>query len=118
MPTYEFVPPKRTIIALLGLGLLVACKPEANRSTGSANAAVGSAPAQGTGASAADDGQWIRPAKDYASTRFSGLTEINTTNVQNLRTIATFSTGALRGHEAAPLVVGSTMYVITPFPHY
>ena len=29
----------------------------------------------------------------------------------------TFSTGVNRGHEAAPLVVGSTMYVVTPFPN-
>jgi PQQ-dependent dehydrogenase (methanol/ethanol family) len=92
------------------------CRPEASRSTGSANAERGSAPASGT-ALPPDDGQWVRPAKDYASTRFSGLTEINTTNVKNLRAIATFSTGVLRGHEAAPLVVGSTMYIITPFPN-
>ena len=29
----------------------------------------------------------------------------------------TFSTGINRGHEAAPLVVGDTMYVVTPFPN-
>jgi PQQ-dependent dehydrogenase (methanol/ethanol family) len=29
----------------------------------------------------------------------------------------TFSTGMLAGHEAAPLVVGSTMYVVTPWPN-
>ena len=29
----------------------------------------------------------------------------------------TFSTGVDRGHEAAPLVVGSTMYVVTPYPN-
>ena len=57
-------------------------------------------------------------AKDYASTRFSGLTEINTANIRSLRAIATFSTGVLRGHEAAPIVVGATMYIITPFPNY
>jgi PQQ-dependent dehydrogenase (methanol/ethanol family) len=57
------------------------------------------------------------PAKNYASTRFSGLTEITTANVRNLRQAWTFSTGVLRGHEAAPLVVGSTMYVVTPFPN-
>jgi PQQ-dependent dehydrogenase (methanol/ethanol family) len=105
-------------LMLLAAAFIGACKPEPDRSTGSTNVSTGAAPAQGTGALPADDGQWVRPAKDYASTRFSGLTEINTTNVRNLRTIATFSTGALRGHESAPLVVGSTMYVITPFPHY
>ena len=33
---------------------------------------------------AKDDGQWVMPAKDYSSTRFSGLDEINTTNVRRL----------------------------------
>src|SRR5919202_1653490 len=40
-----------------------------------------------------DDGQWLMPAKDYASTRYSTLDEINTTNVQNLKLSWTFSTG-------------------------
>ena len=30
---------------------------------------------------------------------------------------ATFDTGNAKGHEAAPLVVGDTMYVVTPFPN-
>jgi PQQ-dependent dehydrogenase (methanol/ethanol family) len=65
----------------------------------------------------ADDGQWTMPAKDYASTRFSSLDEINTTNAASLKVAWTFSTGNTRGHEAAPLVVGSTMYVVTPYPN-
>src|SRR5438045_574382 len=77
----------------------MACRSEPSRSMGSTNAQVGAAPANGEVDLAADDGQWTRPAKDYASTRFSALTEINTTSVRNLRAIATFSTGALRGHE-------------------
>src|SRR5205814_5590163 len=32
-----------------------------------------------------DDGQWIMPAKNYQSTRFSGLNEINAQNVRNLK---------------------------------
>jgi PQQ-dependent dehydrogenase (methanol/ethanol family) len=64
-----------------------------------------------------DDGQWVMPAKDYASTRFSALSEINTGNVSQLHLAWTFSTGNLRGHEAAPLVVGATMYIVTPFPN-
>jgi PQQ-dependent dehydrogenase (methanol/ethanol family) len=64
-----------------------------------------------------DDGQWVMPAKNYASTRFSGLTEINTANVSRLGVAWTFSTGMVSGHEAPPLVVGSTMYLVTPFPN-
>jgi PQQ-dependent dehydrogenase (methanol/ethanol family) len=64
-----------------------------------------------------DDGQWVMPAKNYSSTRYSGLDEINTGNVRQLGVSWTFSTGMVSGHEAAPLVVGSTMYVVTPFPN-
>jgi PQQ-dependent dehydrogenase (methanol/ethanol family) len=64
-----------------------------------------------------DDGQWVMPAKDYASTRFSALNQINTENVKNLEVAWTFSTGHDRGEEAAPLVVNNTMYVVTPFPN-
>jgi alcohol dehydrogenase (cytochrome c) len=65
-----------------------------------------------------EDGQWTRPAKNYASTRFSGLSEITADNVRNLRLAWTFETGVLKGQEAAPLVVNNTMYVVTPFPNY
>jgi lanthanide-dependent methanol dehydrogenase len=68
-------------------------------------------------AGAADDGEWIRPARDFASTRYSGLAEINTGNVKNLKVAWTFSTGVNKGHEGAPLVVGGTMYVVTPYPN-
>ena len=67
---------------------------------------------------AADDGQWVMPARDYASTRFSGLAQINRANIGQLKLAFTFSTGIVKGHEAAPLVVGSTMYIVTPFPNY
>ena len=58
-----------------------------------------------------------RPAKDYASTRYSTLDQITTSNVKNLKLALTFSTGMTRGHEAAPLVVNNTMYIVTPFPN-
>jgi PQQ-dependent dehydrogenase (methanol/ethanol family) len=64
-----------------------------------------------------DDGQWTMPAKNYASTRFSTLRDINTETVKNLKLAWTFSTGLTRGHEAAPLVVNSTMYIVTPWPN-
>ena len=64
-----------------------------------------------------DDGQWLRPAKDYASTRYSSLDQINAGNVQNLKLAFTFSTGLTKGHEAAPLVVNNTMYIVTPWPN-
>lgn len=65
-----------------------------------------------------DDGQWIMAAKNYASTRYSTLDQINTTNVSSLKLAWTFSTGLTHGHEAAPLIVNNTMYIVTPFPNY
>jgi len=64
-----------------------------------------------------DDKQWVMPGKDYSQTRFSTLSQITPRNVKNLRPAWTFSTGTLRGHEGAPLVVGDTMYVHTSFPN-
>ena len=75
------------------------------------------APATVAGNPTSDDGQWVVPAKDYANTRFSALDQINAGNVRNLKVAFTFSTGGTRGHEAAPLVVGATMYVVTPYPN-
>jgi PQQ-dependent dehydrogenase (methanol/ethanol family) len=75
------------------------------------------APVTSNGQTYNDDGQWMMPAKDYASTRFSGLDEINASNVANMRVAWTFSTGVNRGQEAAPIIVGDTMYVVTPFPN-
>jgi glucose dehydrogenase len=63
------------------------------------------------------EAQWTIPAKNYASTRYSGLDQINAGNVARLQLAFTFSTGVVRGHEAAPLVVGRTMYLVTPFPN-
>ena len=69
-------------------------------------------------ASPAEDGNWAMQGKNYASTRFSGLDQINAQNVGKLQVAFTFSTGVIRGHEAAPIVVGDTMYIVTPYPNY
>jgi PQQ-dependent dehydrogenase (methanol/ethanol family) len=37
--------------------------------------------------------------------------------VKQLGVRFTFSTGVVRGHEAAPLVVNGTMYIVTPYPN-
>ncbi|HLJ13809.1 MAG TPA: methanol/ethanol family PQQ-dependent dehydrogenase [Bryobacteraceae bacterium] len=63
-----------------------------------------------------DDGQWVMPAKNYASTRFSTLDQITPANAKNIKLAWTFSTGVTRGHEAAPLIVNNTMYIVTPWP--
>jgi PQQ-dependent dehydrogenase (methanol/ethanol family) len=62
-------------------------------------------------------GEWQTPAGDYAASRYSELAQITAANAKNLRAAWTFSTGVLRGHEGQPLVVGNTMYVVTPYPN-
>jgi PQQ-dependent dehydrogenase (methanol/ethanol family) len=64
-----------------------------------------------------DPNQWAMATHDYANQRYSTLSQINKDNVKNLHPVWTFSTGVLRGHEGAPLVIGNTMYVHTPFPN-
>lgn len=64
-----------------------------------------------------DDGQWTMAAHDFQNTRFATLTDITTDNVRNLKIAWQFDIGTRVGAEAAPLVVGDTMYVITPFPN-
>jgi PQQ-dependent dehydrogenase (methanol/ethanol family) len=65
-----------------------------------------------------DDNQWVLPGKNYSATRYSSLSQITPANVKGLRQVWSFSTGALRGHEGQPLVVGSTMYVHSAFPNH
>src|SRR5215469_13966189 len=60
---------------------------------------------------------WAMPAGDFANTRYSTLNQINAGNVGKLQVAWTFSTGVLRGHEGAPLVIGNVLYVHTPFPN-
>ena len=45
------------------------------------------------------------------------LTQITAANVGKLQVAWTFSTGVLRGHEGAPLVIGDMMYLHGPFPN-
>jgi lanthanide-dependent methanol dehydrogenase len=80
-------------------------------------AGLGTAAALAAAGPDSDDAQWAIPAKNYASTRYSGLDQITAANVGRMGLAWTFSTGVNRGHEAAPLVVGNTMYVVTPFPN-
>ena len=60
---------------------------------------------------------WVMPAGDYANSRYSKLNQITAANVGKLQVAWTFSTGVLRGHEGAPLVIGDVMYVHGPFPN-
>src|SRR5712675_2933633 len=60
---------------------------------------------------------WVMPAGSYDNQRYSKLSQITAANVGKLQVAWTFSTGVLRGHEGAPLVIGDVMYVHAPFPN-
>ncbi|HYI42832.1 MAG TPA: methanol/ethanol family PQQ-dependent dehydrogenase [Sphingomicrobium sp.] len=64
-----------------------------------------------------DNGNWEMPGKNYAATRFSAMRQVTPANVGKLKLAFTFPTNINKGHEAPPLVVGSTMYIVTPFPN-
>jgi PQQ-dependent dehydrogenase (methanol/ethanol family) len=100
--------------------LAMACKtpPADHQAAGTTKTkAAGSAILPAFTTASTEDGQWLMGPKNYASTRFSGLADINTTNVSAMKVAWTFSTGLINGHEATPLVVGDTMYVVTPYPN-
>lgn len=62
-----------------------------------------------------DQNQWVMAPHDYANTRFSQLDQINSGNVGHLQVAWTFSVGADKGQEAAPLVINGTMYIVAPY---
>ena len=64
-----------------------------------------------------DDDVWTMPAKNYASTRYSGLSQINKDNVQQLQLAWSYATGLTPGHESAPIFVDEILYIITPYPN-
>jgi PQQ-dependent dehydrogenase (methanol/ethanol family) len=101
------------------LPLLTAGCGKAPGSAHAATTAPGNVPGEAAGihvVSPLPNGEWTTPAGDLANTRFSTLSQINTGNVGQLKLVATMSDGIPHGHEGNPLVVGNTMYVITPFP--
>ena len=83
----------------------------------SAASAQPAPPAPPSSAAPAEDGQWTMPTKNFASTRYSELSEINTQNVKNLQVAFTFSTGVNQGQESPRSSSATTMYILTPYPN-
>lgn len=65
-----------------------------------------------------DPKQWVMPNGNYSGWNYSPLDQINLANVQNLSMAWTIQLGVQDSHEASPLVVGDTMYIVTPKPNY
>src|ERR1700730_7304433 len=58
------------------------------------------------------------PGGNYSLTRNSELDQINPQNAKALHVAWTMSTGALRGHEGQPLVIGDMMYFESAYPNF
>jgi PQQ-dependent dehydrogenase (methanol/ethanol family) len=65
-----------------------------------------------------DPKQWVMPNGNYAGWNYSGLDQINVGNVRNLTMAWSSQLGMLDTFEASPLVIGDTMYIVTPKPNY
>ena len=61
--------------------------------------------------------EWTTPSGTLQGTRFSNLSQITAANVGRLVEELSFPTGTKASHEGQPLVVGHTMYIVTPFPN-
>jgi alcohol dehydrogenase (cytochrome c) len=66
---------------------------------------------------AAAGSEWTTPSGTVEGTRYSSLTDITSSNVSTLVEEFSISTGTKDNHEGQPLVVGQTMYIVTPFPN-
>jgi PQQ-dependent dehydrogenase (methanol/ethanol family) len=64
---------------------------------------------------AKDPRQWPMAPRNYANTRYSPLDQVNTGNAAKLALAWSFSVGANRGQEAAPLIINNTLYVVGPY---
>jgi alcohol dehydrogenase (cytochrome c) len=62
-----------------------------------------------------DHSNWLHYGKDYESTRYSGLKQVNKDNVKNLRPVWNLSFGVLEGQDSQAVVVNGMIYVTTSF---
>jgi len=70
-----------------------------------------------TGAQPAAGAEWTTHAGTLEGTRYSPLTDITPANVGQLKKEFSFRTGVNGSHMGAPLVVGSLLYAVTPYPN-
>jgi alcohol dehydrogenase (cytochrome c) len=61
-----------------------------------------------------DDGDWLMVRRTYDGWGYSPLNEITPGNVARLQPVWSFSTGAVNGHHAAPIINNGVMFVATP----
>jgi len=65
-----------------------------------------------------DPANVVMPSITYNGNNFSQLDQVTQANVNKLQVAWTLQIGILDSHEASPLVVGDTMYIVSPKPNY
>jgi lanthanide-dependent methanol dehydrogenase len=65
-----------------------------------------------------DPANVLMPSITYNGWNYSELNQITTANVKDLQVAWTWQIGILDSHEASPLVIGDTMYIVSPKPNY
>ncbi len=105
-----------SVLFAASLPAFAACesKGSAQRASASQHTSTGTASVAEAGIGA----EWPQAPGNVQSTRYSTLNQITVSNVSTLKLAWTFSTGTLRGREAAPVIVNNTMYIVTPYPNY
>src|SRR5215218_6896639 len=66
----------------------------------------------------ANPGNVVMPNITYNGWNYSLLDQVTLDNVDQLQIAWTWQVGILDSHEASPLVVGDTMYIVSPKPNY
>ena len=66
---------------------------------------------------AGDANNFLHTNGNYAQTRYYPASQINTSNVKNLRPAWIFQTEIVESQETTPIVVDGTMYITTSFNH-
>ncbi|MBI1397985.1 MAG: PQQ-binding-like beta-propeller repeat protein, partial [Betaproteobacteria bacterium] len=61
--------------------------------------------------------EWTTPSGTLEGSRYSTLDQITPANASSLVEEFAFPTGTRASHQGQPLVVGDTMYLVTPFPN-
>ena len=91
----------KLILAVAATAALAACSPKAGNVDGARLA------------KATADGEWLAVGRTYDEQRYSPLTKVNTTNVNQLGLAWYHEFDTNRGQEATPVVVDGVMYVST-----
>ena len=86
------------LTGMLAALIVSACDRAGNSSPPAAGAAIPGTSIAVPPPAGVTDGEWSMPARDYANSRFSNLSQITPANAKIVHVSWTFSTGVLRGH--------------------